>query len=196
MPAARANKVDAILARFPGPVTLPVRRLKWLAMLAGGLAFAVIAIWMLHAEDVSGSDRWAAWAGLLIGGLIVPFAAIMLLPAAGSLTLDADGFVTCSLFRRFHTPWRQVSEFRVGEYPFPGESRQRTIIYDDTKSASLFAEPVREMLGRNSALPDTYGLSYEDLAQLMTQWRARALAAHGGSRVPHIDRPDMAAGKP
>ena len=32
-----ANKADAILARFPGPVTLRVNRLKMLALLAGSL---------------------------------------------------------------------------------------------------------------------------------------------------------------
>jgi len=35
------NKVDAILARFPGPVTQRVNRLKMLALLAGSLAFVV-----------------------------------------------------------------------------------------------------------------------------------------------------------
>ena len=44
------NKVDAILARFPGPVTLRVSRLKMLALLAGynvliSLAMAAIAGW-------------------------------------------------------------------------------------------------------------------------------------------------------
>ena len=32
------------------------------------------------------------------------------------------------------------------------------------------------IVGRNAALPDTYGLSADDLAQLMAQWRERALA--------------------
>jgi hypothetical protein len=31
------------------------------------------------------------------------------------------------------------------------------------------------LAGRNDYIPDTYGLSAEDLARLMNQWRERAL---------------------
>lgn len=173
---ASRRDADAILARFPGPVTVAISRAKWLAVLAGGAAFVAIFVWMLRADpdDVSAPERWTAWAGLLFFGLVMLVAAVALLPGAGSLTLDADGFETCSLFRRFRTPWRQVSEFQVGAYTTPGRL-QRTVIYDDAKPASLFAHSVRQMFGRNSALPDTYGLSHEELARLMTQWRTRAL---------------------
>jgi hypothetical protein len=34
----------------------------------------------------------------------------------------------------------------------------------------------RRLTGHNSALPGTYGLSHEEMAFLMDQWRARALA--------------------
>ncbi len=33
----------------------------------------------------------------------------------------------------------------------------------------------RSIAGRNAIIPDTFGLSADDLASLMTQWRARAL---------------------
>jgi hypothetical protein len=31
------------------------------------------------------------------------------------------------------------------------------------------------LMGRNSAVPDTYGLSAEELAHIMSRWRERAL---------------------
>jgi hypothetical protein len=37
----------------------------------------------------------------------------------------------------------------------------------------------RRLVGRNSALPDSYGLSPGDLAMLLAGWRQRALAATG-----------------
>src|SRR5262249_61038879 len=95
MPASRGRAADAILARFPGPVALAISRAKWLAVLAGGAAFVTV-IWMLRAspDDVSSSERWITWATLLFFGLVMLVAAVMLLPGAGSLTLDADGFET------------------------------------------------------------------------------------------------------
>ena len=45
--AMAVNKVDAILARFPGPVTLRVSRLKMLGLLAGSLAFVVGSIFLI-----------------------------------------------------------------------------------------------------------------------------------------------------
>src|SRR5262245_88142 len=126
--ASRGRAADAILARFPGPVTLAISRAKWLAVLAGGAAFVAIFVWMLRAgpDDVSSFERWIGWAGFLFFGLVMLVAVVMLLPGAGSLTLDADGFETCSLFRRFNTPWGQVSEFEVGAYT-TRVRRQRTL---------------------------------------------------------------------
>jgi len=172
--ASRAGNADAILARFPGPVTLAISRLKWLTVLATGAAFVGVCVWM----SLAGPDDWgrsAQWT-VAFPGLIF-FGAVMSLIDAGSLTLDADGFEARSWFRSVRMPWRQVSEFEVGTYSAPGR-RRRTVIYDNAKRTSVSATSVREVLGRNSALPETYGLSHEGLARLMTQWRARALDGH------------------
>jgi hypothetical protein len=194
MSGARDRGVDAILARFPGPVTLRVSRLKWFAVLAGGLGFVAIGVFMLRG-DIGGVDRWdvlIAWACLVFFGLVALVAAVMLLPGAGSLTLAAEGFETCNLFRRFRTPWQQASDFTVGEYDAQEgwlARPQRLVVYDDSRCVGALADLNRRMLGRNGALPDTYGLSYDDLARLMTQWRERALTApHGRSVVPRIRR--------
>jgi hypothetical protein len=50
-------------------------------------------------------------------------------------------------------------------------------VYDDVNvSTKRIAKFNVGIVGRNAALPDTYGLSADNLAQLMVQWRERALA--------------------
>ena len=49
--------------------------------------------------------------------------------------------------------------------------------YNDLKrSSSRLAKMNVAIVGRDAAIPDTYGLSADALAQLMAQWRERALA--------------------
>jgi hypothetical protein len=98
---------------------------------------------------------------------------VLLLPGAASLTLDAAGFEVCKLNRRRRVAWAaQASGFAVGDVGVHG--RRRVVIYDEAGTADLI--PLnRGLIGRNAGLPDTYGLSAEELAQPMTQWRELAL---------------------
>jgi hypothetical protein len=178
MPAAGASRVDAILARFPGPVTLYPSRLRLIGLLAVGLAFVAVSIVVLHEEADGGAlARWlVAWFALIFFGVCALAAAVMLLPGAASLTLAADGFEVCSLFRRNRTPWRQASDFIVGE--FRAGRLQRLVAYDDAGLAGIAAETSRSLVGRNAAFPDTYGLSHEELADLMRRWSERARSEH------------------
>jgi hypothetical protein len=167
--------VDAVLARFPGPVTLHVSRLKFVGLLAASLGFVVALLYILQDDALSPSGTAPAWLGiafLSIGALV---GAVMLLPGAGSLTLGPEGFERVSLFVRWRRPWRQVGNFAVGQYS-PRRGRTiRFIAYDDADVAP--DNFTRRTTGRNAALPDTYGLAHEELAALMNHWRAQALRA-------------------
>jgi len=197
MLAARARKVDALLSRFPGPVTLAVSRARWLGVLAIAVAFVLACVFIL-CGDLGIDEAWdqsMAWAGIVFFGLCGLVAVIMLLPASGSLTLDADGFETRHMLRNARTPWRQVSEFSVTEDD-EGEEwfrRSRVVVYDDARLKGTIAETV-SMLGGNAVMLDTYGLSHQALAALMTQWRARALAPDG--RPVTTERPVASVGQP
>jgi hypothetical protein len=167
--------VDAVLARFPGPVTLHVSRLKFVGLAAASLGFVVALLYILKDDALSPSGTAKAWLGiafLSIGALV---GVVMLLPGAGSLTLGPDGFERVSLFFRWRRPWRRVGNFAVGQYS-PRRGRTiRFVAYDDADVAP--DNFTRRISGRNAALPDTYGLAHEDLAGLMNQWRAQALRA-------------------
>jgi hypothetical protein len=166
--------VDAVLARFPGPVTLHVSRLKFVGLLAASLGFVVALLYMLQDDALSASATFKAWFGIAFVSLVALVPAVMLLPGAGSLTLGPDGFERVSLFIRWRRPWRRVGNFAVGEYS-PRRGRTiRFVVYDDADVAP--DNFTRRTTGHNAALPDTYGLAHEDLAGLMNQWRAHALA--------------------
>ena len=103
------DKFAEIVARFPGPVTLYPSRKKWLVVCLGGSAFTIGGIRMIQSGDNSG------W---FVAGFFAPvaiIAAAILLPGAGRLTLDQDGFEAISLYRRNRTRWRDThSPWRTG----------------------------------------------------------------------------------
>src|SRR5262249_32385004 len=102
-------------------------------------------------------------------GICAIVAAVMLLPGAAGFALRAEGFETTTFFRKFRTPWQQVSDFVVGQY-FLRRGRHKPFVgYND-------AHYPRRATRYNAALPDTYDLSHDQLARLMNRWRALALA--------------------
>jgi hypothetical protein len=123
---------------------------------------------MIRGGDLEG------WLVLIFFGLVAVVGAGAMLPGAGGLILDRDGFGVTSLFRRHRTRWQDATGFQAARIP---PARQSFVVYDDaTQSKKSLAKINVGIVGRNAALPDTYGLSADDLAQLMAQWRERTLA--------------------
>jgi len=184
------DRVAAILARFPGPVTLNVSRRKWLWFLVIGLTFAAMGGWMIVEPalfetrivslGVRGMIPIVAWAWIILAffGLGSVVIVLTLLPGASGMTLDANGFVVCSLFRRSTYQWANVDEFEISEVPLGYRSRAMKLVGFNDRSAAqgTVARLNVALAGRNSALPDTYGFKLEDLVGLMSTWRMRALA--------------------
>ena len=155
-----------ILSQFPGPVVLARSRRKWLLVLGGCLAFVAIGLWVRY------SDPLSAWLAIGFFGLGALVAALMLLPGAGSLLLDPDGFEITTLFRRHRSRWVDVSEFEVVRMP---PSRLKMVVFDDARTKdSAMAKRNKSLVGRSGGLSDNYGLSHDDLAEVMNEWRVRA----------------------
>jgi hypothetical protein len=158
----------AILDRFPGPLTLYPSRRKWLLVSAGGAAFAIGGAWMIRGGDPKG------WFVLIFFAAVALVAAVAMLPGAGALTLDRDGFEITNLFRRHRIRWRDASNFTAARIP---PARQRFVLFDQASaSGRLVANVNVAIVGRNASLPDTYGQPADELAELMAAWRASALA--------------------
>ena len=166
-------RVDAILAKFPGPATLAASRRKWVLMLIGCGAFTAGGIWMV----LSSASR--GWLVVIFFGVCAIVSAVMLLPGAGMLRLDRDGFEATSVFRRHRSRWRDATDFESARIP---PSMIALVVYNDANlSGKSIAKLNTLIAGRNAGLPDTYGLSAADLADLMTEWRERAISLRSSS---------------
>ena len=169
MSSEPADKSDAILPVFPGPLTLYPSRRKWLLVLLGCGVFDAGGFGM-----VAQAAPWG-WYVLIVFALGTVIAAVALLPGAASLKLDREGFETTSLFRRRRTRWQDATGFEPASIP---PSMLKMVVYDDINAAGRAVAGLSVAIaGRNAGLPDTYGLSAADLARLMTRWRERALAS-------------------
>ena len=165
-------EADKLLAGFPGPVFLRPSRRKWLRVLLGSAGFVAIGIWMVLQGQIWG------WLCVIFFGLVsVTALTLLLLPGVAALTLDANGFEVIQYFRRQRTSWLNTSDFEPIKIP---PANILLVGYDDaTFGDSSIAKMNRSIAGRNAVIPDTFGLSADDLASLMTRWRERALSAAG-----------------
>ncbi len=165
---ATKSKTELTLARYPGPVALTPSRTKWLLIALGSAVFTASGIWMVATKADKG------WFVLIFFALCLAVSAIMLLPGAGGLVLDAEGFKVTSLFRSYFVRWQDVTGFEPISIPYV---RRRMVGYDMSSIESTIGALNTALAGRNAALPDTYGFSVDELADLMQRWRDRAVAA-------------------
>src|SRR5271170_1776939 len=98
---------DAILMRFPGPVTLYPSRRKWTRNLIGCALFAAVGVSMVGDKAPWG---WPVLLLFLVGAIV---AVTHLLPGAGSLTLENNSFEVKSLFRRHRVRWQDATGFKA-----------------------------------------------------------------------------------
>lgn len=166
------SPIAVLLDRFPGPLVLRRSIAKWFKVLAASTGFVALGtamIWWPGNFDTK-TPPLIAWVTVAFFGLGLPISIIQLLPGAADLTLDGEGFVVRNLFRRSSYRWSDVSAFAAVEI-----GGQASVAFDRHSPQESTAEAMStHLVGRNSALPETYGLTAEDLAQLMALWQARA----------------------
>jgi hypothetical protein len=113
-------------------------------------------------------DEWYIW---LIGaffGLCALVFAVQLIPSSTYLRLSPQGFTVRSLFRTAPMIlWRDVSEFQVAVLP-----RQKLVVYESTATTMPTLRKInRALVGAGEALPNSFGLKPQELADLMNAWR-------------------------
>jgi hypothetical protein len=139
----------------------PGRR-KTTLMLLLSIGFVAIGVFM----GLSG--QFMGWLCAGFFGLAVPVFAFQFHPKSAYLRLTAEGFTYCSLFRAHTTPWVDVQEFGM---TYLGTGPILYVAWDFVPeySGSGKARRVSKALcGYEAALPDTYGMSADELARIMS----------------------------
>ncbi len=168
---------------FPDlPVTLYPNRARTALWLLLSLVFLAIGVLMV---------RDGKLAGYFVGGVFalgVLVFAINLHPQAAYLLLTEEGFTYCSLFRAHAVPWAAVAGFAVIVLPTATVNKPRLVAWNfvpDYPSKGSARKISQALSGYEAALPDTYGLKYDELAELMNT----LLRRYGGMGSFHLDPP-------
>jgi hypothetical protein len=159
--------ITDILKSFPGPVTLVPSLGQYSKPIIGCGLFTVAGVLLSLGGDIV-AMLCAAFFGLGTVIFVITF-----LPGASALRLNETGFDVTRFYRTRTFRWNEVSDF--GAWTFRGFA---CVVFKVAKSRLSILEKINTALaGGNGYLPYTYdGLSADDLASLMTQWRERASA--------------------
>ena len=157
-------------------LTISYNRRKANFLILGGAAFVAAGIFMRHDYPA------VAWSSICFFGLGIVIGFLNLIPGCAGLVVNNEGFVMINLWRRSRLRWNQVSDFEVVTM----HGGTRCVGFNFTREASpdsphwqkrLAARKwVRDMLGKDAALPATYNITPEDLCRIMTQRQARVLS--------------------
>ena len=154
-------------------LTLRPNKLKMLVPVIVCLGFTLVEARMIVTRD---GGSW------LIGGVfglgVLVFIAHTL-PNGAYLLLTAEDFTVCSLFHRSQFKWAEVERFDVAR-----ASGKRLVVFNFTSAYRGTCEccppAFRAFAGYQGSLPDTYNMRAEALANLMNEWRERALESPSG----------------
>jgi len=130
-----------------------------------GLGFTGIGGLMIWNGD------WGGWFVAGFFGVCTVVAAASILPGASSLRLSAEGFTVCNLFTRYSVKWAEIGPCFPG---FIAGSKRVLFRFTDPARSPRLQAMGRALYGAEGALPDTYGMSADALANLMNEWRKSA----------------------
>jgi hypothetical protein len=148
------------------PITLRPSRARAALLLGGSSLFVAGGVWMAHAGSLAGYFVTGVFS------LATLVFAIQMHPRAMSLTLTAEGFVMGSLFRTHSYQWQDVGQISVRHM---GLHRMVGFNFAPHYAAQARIRAVSNSLaGFDGALPCSYGLSLQELAELMETLRRRA----------------------
>lgn len=149
-------------------VVLRPSRTKWTLLLFISAAFTAVCV--LAIRDGNG---WA-WLGLTLFGLGM-LVALLMLAGKVKLVLTPEGFMIRNLVNAVTYRWSDIEDF----YEAPvGVTTIVAWSYRSSVDRDRLARGVNRAFGQPEAgLGDTFGMSANDLAELMNTWRS----FHGSS---------------
>lgn len=148
---------------------------RWLVLLAVSGAFVALSM------ALADKSVWFSVAGSLFFGACALAALVGLIPGASHLQLESKGMTVRSLFREWHVRWADVDHFFVTS--ISGNAMVCWNYAADASAKPRGARVSRTLTGVEAGLPDTYGRSASDLADLLNRWRARASGVDDARRA-------------
>ena len=149
------------------------------------LAFVAGSILMIRKGERMG------WLCAAFFGLGIPVFLLQLWPKSSFLTVTEEGMEFCSLFRRSKVRWGDISEFGVTTIRQHGLPVNRMVAFNysaEYNRAAKARSVAKVLSGFEGALPDTYGMDAEELAQVLTdfhrEWSLKAVAEPRGAANP------------
>jgi hypothetical protein len=155
----------------------------WLLTFLGCGAFVALAVAMRQKQPI------IAWAGICFFGLGMLVCLSMLIPGSCSLRLSPTGFTVRSFFYPTHYHWKDVSPLVVLSI-----SGNKMVAFNFTGvyKVGRWGNLSQATTGYASSLPGSFGgLTVEELADLMNDWRDRYATADQEKLPAHppvIDR--------
>ena len=127
-------------------------------------AFVALGVWMVSKGELIG------WFASCFFGLGVIVAIVQLLPNASHLHLTESGLEVRTLYRSWSVSWKDVAFFATASI---GHNRMVVFNYSDHYDrAKMMRGFARKIAGYEGALPDTYGMKAEELADMLNSWKA------------------------
>lgn len=163
---------DIVLQRFPAGVTLRTPRAKLIFFLVSTFLFGFSLGGVALYSDLGVFGKALMWIGAAGCAAAIP-AFLLAILRGSTLRLDAQEMQIWQGLKTSRHRWADVSAFSVVDVGIP------MVVFDDdrTMTGGGVAQFNRDMIGRGGGLPDTYGMTPEDLAWLLNEWRIRALQA-------------------
>ncbi|MDB6140330.1 MAG: hypothetical protein JWO94_3402 [Verrucomicrobiaceae bacterium] len=139
------------------------------AVCAGG-AFLIL-------PSLKGIILWGMWSCLAVFGLGLFISVLRVIPGSTYVRLSREGFVLCTLWRKFHYRWADVSGFGVLNIGPAGTHQLVGFNFNPGYEAREHRAKLKQMnvskWGYEASLADLYGMKAEALAALLNDWRQR-----------------------
>jgi hypothetical protein len=125
------------------------------------------------------------WLLLICSAIWLLAGLVNLLPRATFLRLTKEGLCLSTLFFRQELKWEDVADFRCFQFNSPGGALQSSFrartyvvadISPDAKHPPKNIEASRRRYGCDFFFPFTFGMSAQQLADLLNKWRQQRAA--------------------
>lgn len=130
----------------------------------------ISAIFVAAGITMINENALLAWATIIFFGIAIIIFIIVLLPNSSYLRLSAQGFEIRTLYRTSFMEWNDVEDFGVGHIRL---KKMVILKLNSNNMLSKTAKVAKMLTGMEGALPDTYGMSADELSRILSEWKMK-----------------------